>query len=144
MAKTTKSPAKVLTALMADYQLNPYSLSKAIKLSPSAVRQLAIGKGKITVPTALRLAKFFGQTPSYWLDLQKDEDILAAVKDKKLQTALKGISKVQKPKAKPKAKAGAKKAPARGKKKPKAVKAAASKRAPARKRAAKKASPAKK
>ena len=97
MPKATKTPASVLQSFMDEYQLNPFSLSKAINLSSSAVRQIVIGKSKISVSTALRLAKIFGQTPVFWLDLQREEDLAEADKDKELQDTLKGISKAKKP-----------------------------------------------
>ena len=99
MPKSTQTPASVLQSLMDEYQLNPFSLSKAINLSNSAVRLLVIGKAKVTVPTALRLAKLFGQTPNYWLDLQREADLNEASKDKKFQDILKGITKAKKPDA---------------------------------------------
>ena len=108
MPKATKTPATVLNALIVEYKLNLHSLSKGIGLSPSAVRLLSIGKSKITVNTALRLSKFFGQAPSFWLDLQKEADLVEAGNDKELAAALKGINRVKKPAAAPKAKAGAK------------------------------------
>jgi antitoxin HigA-1 len=94
-----QTPATVLQSLMDEYQLNPFSLAKAINLSNSAVRLLVIGKSKVTVPTALRLAKFFGQTPAFWLDLQREADINEASKDKELQVTLKAIPKAKKPAA---------------------------------------------
>jgi antitoxin HigA-1 len=93
----SQTPASVLQSLMDEYQLNPFSLAKAINLSNSAVRLLVIGKSKVTVPTALRLAKFFSQTPAYWLDLQRDADLNEASKDQELQGILKAIIKAKKP-----------------------------------------------
>jgi len=93
----SQTPASVLQSLMDEYQLNPFSLAKAINLSNSAVRLLVIGKSKVTVPTALRLAKFFGQTPAFWLDLQREADISEASKDQELQNTLKTILKAKKP-----------------------------------------------
>jgi addiction module HigA family antidote len=84
---------------MDEYQLYPFSLSKAVHLSNSAVRLLVIGKAKITVSTALRFAKFFGQTPAYWLDLQREADLNEASKDKELQELIKKITKAKKPAA---------------------------------------------
>jgi antitoxin HigA-1 len=92
----SQTPASVLQSLMDEYQLNPFSLAKAINLSNSAVRLLVIGKSKVTVPTALRLAKFFGQTPAFWLDLQREADISEASKDQELQDTLKAIPKAKK------------------------------------------------
>ena len=99
MPKSNQTPAAVLQSLMDEYQLNPFSLSKAINLSNSAVRLLVIGKSKVSVTTALRLAKFFGQTPAYWLDLQREADLDEASKDKELQDILKDITKAKKPAA---------------------------------------------
>jgi len=106
MPKSSQTPGSVLLSLMDDYQLNPYSLAKNIKLSYSAVRQIISGKTKVTVPTAMRLAKFFGQTSIYWLGLQQDTDLRLAQEDKKLAKVIKGIVKVKKPTAQAKAKPG--------------------------------------
>ena len=97
MPKTQQTPASVLTSLMQEYQLNPFSLSKQLGLSTSSVRNIVLAKSGITVPTALRLSKFFGQDPSFWLDLQLQSDLQAAANDKDLQSALKTIPKAKKP-----------------------------------------------
>ena len=102
MPKSTQTPASVLMALMDEYQLNPFSLSKEINLSYASVRQLITGKSKVTVPTVLRLTKYFGQTPDYWLDLQRDVEIKEAENDKELMAIVKGIVKAKKPAAKAK------------------------------------------
>jgi addiction module HigA family antidote len=99
MPKSSQTPAAILQSLMDEYQLNPFSLAKAVHLSHSAVRLLAIGKSKLSVSTALRLAKFFGQDPAYWLDLQREADLNEASKDNKLQGILKAITKAKKPAA---------------------------------------------
>ena len=104
MPKTQQTPASVLESLMKEYQLNPFSLSKQIGLSNSSIRQILIGKTGISISTALRLSRFFGQCPSYWLDLQLQSDMQAAANDKELQTALKNIKKAAKPKPPAKAK----------------------------------------
>ena len=103
MPKSTQTTASVLMALMDEYQLNPFSLSKEINLSHSSVRQIIIGKSKVTVPTALRLAKFFDQSSDYWLDLQRADDIREAQNNKELIAIVKGISKAKKPAVKSKA-----------------------------------------
>ena len=94
-----QTPASFLQSLVDEYQLNPFSLSKGLLLSNSAVRLLIIGKAKISVSTALRLSKFFGQTPAFWLDLQREADLNEASKDKELQDILKAIPKAKKPAA---------------------------------------------
>jgi addiction module HigA family antidote len=96
MPKTAQTPVTVLNTLLSDYGLNPFALSKAIGLSNAAVRLIVLGKSKITVSAALRLSKFFGTPPAYWLDLQREADLTEAAKDKKLQSALKNIKKAVK------------------------------------------------
>ena len=108
MAKTTQTPGTVLLSLMQEYQLNPYTLSREISLSHSAIRQIITGKSKLSIPAALRFAKFFGQTPAYWLNLQCSVDLQEAENDKGLQDALKKIKKALKPTASAKAKTPAK------------------------------------
>jgi addiction module HigA family antidote len=115
MAKVVESPGAILNALMEEYQLNPTKLAVEIKLSPSGVRQITTGKTRITAHVALRLSKFFGDTPEYWLDIQNKADLAEAGKDADLAGALKSISKAKKPAPakKPAAKAAAPKAPAK-------------------------------
>ncbi|MCL1928253.1 MAG: HigA family addiction module antitoxin [Treponema sp.] len=102
MPKTNQTPAAVLKSLMDEYQLSAISLAKQITLSPSMVNQLVSGQSRLTVPVVLRLAKFFGKTPDFWLNLQRQTILKEANRDKQLQSILKGISKAKKPVAKPK------------------------------------------
>jgi addiction module HigA family antidote len=91
-----QTPAVVLLALMDQYHLNPTALSKHIGLSQPTVRSLVLGNVKINVSIALRLSKFFGTTPAYWLDLQTKIDFNEAKKDRELAALIKSISKVKK------------------------------------------------
>ena len=97
MPKTQQTPASALNSLMEEYHLNPLSLSKQIGISNSSIRNIVMGKSGISIPSALRLSKFFGQCPSYWLDLQLQADMQKAANDKKLQKELKAIPKAKKP-----------------------------------------------
>jgi addiction module HigA family antidote len=131
-----QSPGAVLKTLLDKYQLNPTALARDIKLSQSAVRQITIEKAKISVSIALRLAKYFGTTAKYWLDIQSAYDLAEAESDAKLSGVIKSIgkAKVSAPSAK-KAPAPAKKGakpPARAAKtsKPAAKKAPAKPRSP--------------
>ncbi|MCL1993752.1 MAG: HigA family addiction module antitoxin [Spirochaetes bacterium] len=95
--KPAAKPASILKALMDEYQLTAFSLSKAINISNSSILQILNGKGKITVATALRFQKFFGNSVDFWLDAQQEADLAEAKKDAELNEILKGISKVKKP-----------------------------------------------
>ena len=97
LSKSTEKIASVIYALLDEYQISAYSLAQSISLSPSTLRGIFIGKNGLSVPVALRLAKFFGKSPEFWLDLQREADLKEAAKDKELTAILKGITKVKKP-----------------------------------------------
>jgi addiction module HigA family antidote len=54
-------------------------LASAMGVSRRTVNELCTGKRSITVDTALMLAKVFGNTPNFWLNLQQRNDIWAAL-----------------------------------------------------------------
>jgi addiction module HigA family antidote len=100
MAKSkAPTPGAVLLSLMAEYQLNPYKLAKEIKLNPTSLRGILNGTMKVSVPAALRLAKYFGDTPQSWVDLQIRQDFAEAAKDSGLSALIKSIPKAKKPAA---------------------------------------------
>jgi addiction module HigA family antidote len=138
MPKSSKSPGAVLQSLLDQYHLNPNRLGKEIKLSQSAVRQVVIGKARISAPVALRLEKYFGKKAEYWLDLQVKEDLADAAKDKQLSGILKTVGSVKNFVAKKPAKKTAKKAVKKtGAKRKAAGRPAKSAKKPAGKRTAK-------
>jgi len=98
MAKNdAKEPGVVLRMFIDRYKLNPSRLAASVKLSQSTIRQITLSKMKISVPVALRLAKFFGNSVEFWTTLQMEYDLQEAVKDKRLASINKSIGKVQKP-----------------------------------------------
>ena len=61
------------------------SLSQAIKVPYQRVNELVNGKRGITPSTALRLSKYFGNSPDFWLNLQNNWEIYHAHKAEKEQ-----------------------------------------------------------
>ena len=55
--------------------ISAYRLAQAINVPASRVQDILHGRRKITADTSLRLAKFFGVSDRYFLDLQNDIDI---------------------------------------------------------------------
>jgi addiction module HigA family antidote len=49
-------------------------------MSPRAINEIVHGKRAITANSALRIAKFFGTTPEFWLNLQMSFDLEEARK----------------------------------------------------------------
>lgn len=50
--------------------LSQYRLAKATSVPPRRINEIVHGKRAITADTALRLARFFGTTEHFWLNLQ--------------------------------------------------------------------------
>lgn len=50
--------------------LTPYALAKAIGVDPPRIYKIVAGKRDITADTALRLARYFGTSAQYWMNLQ--------------------------------------------------------------------------
>jgi len=55
--------------------ISAYRLSKEIKLPQTRISEIIKGKRRITADTALRLSKYFGNSPHFWLGLQNDYDL---------------------------------------------------------------------
>jgi addiction module HigA family antidote len=55
--------------------ITAYRLSKSIGIPQTRTSQIIKGKRGITVDTALRFAKFFGNSVEFWLGIQNDYEI---------------------------------------------------------------------
>ena len=55
--------------------LNRLALAKAIGVIPMRVSQIVRGQRAVTADTALRLSRYFGTRPGWWLDLQTYYDL---------------------------------------------------------------------
>ena len=55
--------------------ISQYRLAKDISVSPRRINEIVHGKRAITADTALRLGRFFGMAPQFWLNLQNRYDL---------------------------------------------------------------------
>jgi len=67
--------------------ISPYKLAKDIKISATRVSEILKGKRRITIDTALRLSRYFGNSVEFWVGIQADYEIRKAKKDLKNQLA---------------------------------------------------------
>jgi len=51
------------------------ALAKALGVPPIRISQIVRGKRAITPETALRLARYFGTSPEFWLGMQAHYDL---------------------------------------------------------------------
>lgn len=75
--------------------LTQRDLANAIQVPYQPVSDLVNGRGCVTPSTALRLARFFGNSPSFWMNLQLRWDLYFAQQEEK--QALASISPYQQP-----------------------------------------------
>lgn len=50
-------------------------LGRCLGVSPRRINEIIHGKRSVTANTALRLARYFGNSPQFWLGLQMDYDL---------------------------------------------------------------------
>src|SRR5438093_13703294 len=58
--------------------ISQYRLAQAIDVPPRRINEIVHGKRAISADTALRLARFFGMTAEFWINLQAQYDLRQA------------------------------------------------------------------
>ena len=64
-------------------KISVYTLAQAIKVPRSRVNDIVRGRRSVTADTAFRLARYFGTSPDFWINLQARYDLDAA--DRKIR-----------------------------------------------------------
>jgi len=79
MAKKMMNPIHpgeiLLEEFLGPLGVSQYRLAKDISVPPRRINEIVHGKRSITADTALRLARFFGTTERFWLNLQVRFDL---------------------------------------------------------------------
>ena len=85
-------PGEILIAeFLKPMGISQYRLAKDISVPPRRINEIVHGKRSISADTALRLGRFFGISPQFWLnlqtrfDLEVTEDLLAERLEKEVQ-----------------------------------------------------------
>ncbi len=60
----------LLEEFLKPLEISQNQLAKDINVPPNRISQIIHGKREITVDTALRLGRYFGIEPEFWLNLQ--------------------------------------------------------------------------
>jgi addiction module HigA family antidote len=72
------TPGKILLEeFLRPLGLSQTALAGALRVPPRRVNEIVLGKRAITADTDLRLTRYFGLTPGFFLGLQADHDLLA-------------------------------------------------------------------
>ena len=65
----------LLLEFLEPLELSQYRLSKDISVPPRRINEIVHGKRSVTADTALRLARYFGTTEAFWMNLQARYDL---------------------------------------------------------------------
>jgi addiction module HigA family antidote len=65
----------LLEEFLTPLDLSQYRLAKDIGVPPRRINEIVHGKRAITADTALRLARYFGTSARFWLNLQAQYDL---------------------------------------------------------------------
>lgn len=55
--------------------ITPYRLAKDISVPPIRISEIIRGMRSVSADTALRLSRYFGTSPEFWLNLQNKYDL---------------------------------------------------------------------
>ena len=76
MLKNPSHPGEVLKELyLVPVGMSAIALARELHVPRTRIERLVKGQTGVSADTAMRLAKFFGTTPEYWLNLQRAWDL---------------------------------------------------------------------
>jgi addiction module HigA family antidote len=68
----------LLEEFLAPAGISQYALAKAISVPPRRINEIVHGLRGISADTALRLGRYFGMEPEFWMNLQSHYDMEVA------------------------------------------------------------------
>jgi len=73
---TNITPGEILDQeFLQPMHITQYRLARDIGVPPRRVNEIVKGRRAITADTALRLGRYFGMSPEFWLNLQSHYDL---------------------------------------------------------------------
>ncbi len=79
LRRVTTHPGEMLREeFLAPLGISQNALAMKIRVPATRVGEIIHGRRAITPDTALRLARFFGNSPEFWLNLQQTHDLSKA------------------------------------------------------------------
>jgi addiction module HigA family antidote len=76
MPKRPVHPGEVLNEdVLIPLALSANKLAQALRIPSNRISEIVAGRRSVTADTALRLARFLGTSPEFWIGLQADYDL---------------------------------------------------------------------
>ena len=86
-------PGEILKEeFMVPLEMSGYALAKSLKVPAQTVNDILLQKRGISAEMAVRLSKFFGTTPEFWMNLQAAYELANVRNDKKLSQQVEKIN----------------------------------------------------
>ena len=77
--RVTTHPGEVLTEeFLEPFGMSVNALAIALRVPATRIGAIVKGERSVTADTALRLARFFGTSPEFWMNLQAMHDLTMA------------------------------------------------------------------
>ena len=68
-------PGSYLKELLGELEISQYRLARDLSVPTMRISLVVNGKRPVTAELALRLGRYFGQDPRYWMNLQSRYDM---------------------------------------------------------------------
>lgn len=69
-------PGEILAEeFLGPLEISQYRLAKDVSVPPRRINEIVQGKRRISADTALRLARYFGTSERFWINLQSHYDL---------------------------------------------------------------------
>jgi addiction module HigA family antidote len=92
--KPNITPGEILLEeFLKPFKISAYRLAKETRIPATRISQILKGNRKISVDTALRFSRFFGNSADFWLGIQNEYDLRE--ERASLQVELEKISNVK-------------------------------------------------
>jgi len=87
-------PGEILQEdFLSPMHISAYKLAKETFLDQTRISEIIRGKRSITIDTALRFSKFFGNSPEFWINIQTQYDM--EIKKIELEDELQKINTIE-------------------------------------------------
>ena len=78
MTRVRSHPGRLLRAELDTRQISAHQLALTLRVPPNRISAILRGERSITAETALRLGRFLGTGPAFWMNLQTAYDVSVA------------------------------------------------------------------
>ena len=75
MARTPIHPGEILADELEELSMSAAQLARTLGVPANRISQIVAGKRAVSADTALRLARYFGTSADFWMNLQKTYEL---------------------------------------------------------------------